>query len=91
LPGKKEFMIAKQISEHPEQIEVTPSERQILNKFKRSKLLDVYFSRLEGRTCQNISREVEEVYAIKLPVIKAYLLGQHPQDSILQKIFRIMS
>lgn len=70
---------------------ITSSVREALGKFERSKILEVYFSRLDGRIPEHISGDYEELYAIDLDVIKTFLLGQHPQDTLLQKIFRIMN
>lgn len=65
--------------------------RSILERFARSKILEVYFSRLDGRTPEVIPVEYEDLYKIELSAIKAFLLGKHPQDTILQKVFRIMN
>ena len=84
-------MIVKELSESKNDLSVSISVREALEKFERSKILEVYFSRLDGRVPQHISGDYEELYAIELPLIKAFLLGQHPQDTLLQKIFRIMT
>lgn len=65
--------------------------RATLAKFDRAKILQVYFSRLDGRLPETLDVECNELYEIPLQDIKAYLLGQHPHDSILQRIFRIMN
>lgn len=65
--------------------------RNTLGKFERSKILQVYFARLDGRTPEEIPHEFHELYSIELSAIKSFLLNQHPQDALLQKIFRIMS
>lgn len=84
-------MVSKELSESKKDIAVSISVRETLEKFERSKILEVYFSRLDGRIPQHISGDYEELYSIELPMIKAFLLGQHPQDTLLQKIFRIMT
>jgi hypothetical protein len=65
--------------------------RETLDKFQRSKILEVYFTRLEGRFPESIPAEHSSLYDLDLNHIKGYLLGQHPQDPLLQKLFRIMS
>lgn len=65
--------------------------RRTLGKFQRSKILEVYFSRLDGRTPEEIPFELEELYQIELSDIKAFLLGQYPQDNLLQRIFKMMN
>jgi hypothetical protein len=64
--------------------------RITLDKFQRAKILEVYFARLDGRTPETIPSDCQELYEIELSAIKGYLLGQHPQDSLLQKIFKIV-
>lgn len=65
--------------------------RSVLVKFERSKILEVYFARLDGRVPEKIPMELVGLYDIDLEHIKAFLLGQHPQDTLLHKIFRIMN
>lgn len=65
--------------------------RTVLEKFDRSKILEVYFLRLDGRTPDETPAEHFELYEIELSDIKAFLLGQHPQDTLLHKIFRMMA
>lgn len=65
--------------------------RTVLEKFERSKILEIYFLRLDGRSPEEIPAEYSELYQLELNDIKAFLLGQHPQDTLLHKIFRIMS
>lgn len=63
----------------------------ILGKFERSKILEIYFARFDGRVPEVIPGEYAEIYKIELKQIKEYLLGQKPQDQILRKIFQIMN
>lgn len=65
--------------------------RITLGKFERSKILQVYFARLDGRSPEDAPAEFQELYSIDLAVIKSFLLNQHPQDAILQRIFKMMS
>jgi len=65
--------------------------RTVLEKFERSKILEVYFLRLDGRVPDEVPADFHELYEIELNDIKAFLLGQHPQDTLLHKIFRIMA
>lgn len=84
-------MGAEELKENETTNFITSPVRQALGKFERSKILEVYFSRLDGRIPEHISGDYEELYEIELSSIKAFLLGQHPQDTLLQKIFRIMN
>jgi len=63
----------------------------ILGKFERAKILEVYFARLDGRVPENVKEDYSILYAIDLKTIKGYLLGQHPQDAILHKLFKVMN
>ena len=65
--------------------------RTILEKYDRSKILEVYFSRIDGRRPESIPSGEEDIYELELGVIKGFLLGQHPQDTLLQKVFRLMN
>lgn len=65
--------------------------RSVLEKYERSKILEVYFARIDGRIPELINPEEEDIYNLDLNSIKGFLLGQHPQDTILQKVFRIMN
>jgi hypothetical protein len=73
------------------EVNVAHATREVLLKFERAKILKVYFSRLDGRIPTHIPGDLQELYAIDLASIKTFLLGQHPQDSLLHKIFRIMN
>lgn len=67
------------------------STRIILEKFERAKILEVYFSRLDGRVPEVIPASYQKLYEVEMSEIKNFLLGQHPQDTLLQKVFRMMS
>jgi hypothetical protein len=67
------------------------SSRTILEKFERSKLLEIYFARIDGRCLDEVDSDLQELYDLELEDIKAFLLGQHPRDTLLHKFFRIMS
>lgn len=84
-------MVINKMSESDELMERTNTTRIILEKFERSKILEVYFSRLDGRTPDSIPSDYHELYKVELNDIKSFLLGQHPHDSILQRIFRMMN
>lgn len=62
----------------------------ILGKFERSKILEIYFARFDGRIPETVPEIYTELYKIELHVIKEYLLGQRPHDPILAKILRLM-
>lgn len=98
IPGdtnKKDFMIpadvSKPVSENENSGNDVNSCRITLGKFERSKILQVYFARLDGRSPEEIPVEFQELYTIDLPIIKSFLLNQHPQDALLLKIFKMMS
>ena len=80
-----------EVLENNEKINEAFMVRAILEKYDRSKILEVYFSRLDGRMPENIPGDSFDLYEIELNAIKNFLLGQHPHDSILQKVFRIMN
>lgn len=80
----------KELSENSESLNDMVLIRRTLGKFERSKILEVYFARLDGRIPEEIPVELEDLYDIELPAIRTYLLGQHPQDTLMQKIFKMM-
>lgn len=84
-------MLIKALSEASTVSSDLKETRLILEKFERAKILEVYFSRLDGRMPQNIPSDYHELFELDLEDIKNFLLGQHPQDSLLQKIFRMIS
>lgn len=65
--------------------------RTTLEKFERAKILEIYFSRIDGRTPDIVPASLQELYEIDLQDIKSFLLGQHPHDPLLSKVFRIMN
>lgn len=65
--------------------------RATLEKFERAKILEVYFSRIDGRSPDIVPAAQRELYEIDLQDIKSFLLGQHPHDPLLSKVFRIMN
>lgn len=83
-------MNANAMLENDGMIQAVDSDRLILERFERAKILEIYFSRIDGRIPKTIPEDYEELYKIELSSIKNFLLGQHPQDKLLAKIFRIM-
>lgn len=83
--------VSESVSEKEKSETNVNNSRITLGKFERSKILQVYFARLDGRSPEEIPSEYAELYSIELPVIKSFLLNQHPQDALLQKIFKMMS
>lgn len=65
--------------------------RQILAQYQRAKILEVYFERIDGRDPGSVSSDLKPLYELPLPEIKAYLLGQHPQDNLLSQIIKLMA
>ncbi len=84
-------MNANAMTENQTTLKDSQMTRIILEKFERSKILEVYFSRIDGRIPKSIPDSYQELYQLELGAIKSYLLGQHPQDTLLTKIFRIMN
>ena len=64
------------------------SAKLIMEKYERSRLLEVYFARLNGRAMNDSLSDDEDLYQIDLTFMKAYLLGQSSQDN---NLFRLMS
>ncbi len=60
----------------------------ILEKYDRAKVLEIYFARLNGRTIETIPADYADLYEVELNSVKAYLLGQGPQDS---SVFRLLN
>lgn len=83
-------MNANAMLENDGMIQATKTDRVILERFERAKILEVYFSRIDGRIPKIIPEAYEDLYSLELSSIKNFLLGQHPQDKLLAKIFRIM-
>lgn len=84
-------LVLEPVLENEESGNTLNNNRITLGKFERSKILQVYFARLDGRTPKEVPSEFQELYSIELSAIKTFLLNQHPQDALLQKIFKIMS
>ena len=84
-------VISDEVSEKEKTVIEMNNSRITLGKFERSKILQVYFARLDGRSPEEIPAEYAELYSVELSVIKSFLLNQHPQDALFQKIFKMMS
>lgn len=84
-------MLPMEVSENQTHLSNAQLVRSILEKYERAKILEVYFSRIDGRLPEIIPPEHSELYEIELSSIKGFLLGQHPQDTLLMKVFRIMN
>ena len=65
--------------------------RATLERFERAKILEIYFLRIDGRKPDIVPATLKPLYDIDLQDIKSFLMGQHPHDPILSKIFRIMN
>jgi hypothetical protein len=88
---KKEFMLTSKVSENETQLSIQRELQNSLGKFERSKILEVYFARFDGREPSKIPVEYKELYEIDLSFIKRFLLNQNPRDAILQQLFRMMN
>lgn len=65
--------------------------RTMLERYERSKILEVYFARLDGRVPRIVPFDQKPLWEIELSEIKAFLLGQHPQDNLLTRFLSLMS
>lgn len=78
--------------EHMEALKLeTVCVRTMLERFERSKILEVYFARVDGRVPRIVPFELKPLWEIELSEIKAYLLGQHPHDNILSRLLSLMN
>ena len=57
-----------------------------LAKFEREVIFEVYFRRMDGRYPAEIPEGMRELYMIDMEMIATYLLGQYPNDTLLQKL-----
>lgn len=58
--------------------------KEILLKYERSKILEVYFSRLDGRNKND--KDDNELYELSLEDLKLFLAGKFKEDPILQQL-----
>lgn len=84
-------MLPVEMSENQNEIHDAYHVRSVLEQYERSKILEVYFSRIDGRVPDIIPADQRALYEIDLNAIKGFLLGQHPQDTLLMKVFRMMN
>lgn len=62
---------------------------EILLQYERSKILEVYFSRLDGRKkCKDDEREL---YELSLEDLKLFLAGKFKEDPIMQRLSNLHS
>lgn len=64
--------------------------KDILKRYERTKVLEVYFSRIDGRIPEIIPSDYLDLYSLELNSVKDFLLTQHPHDPILWKILKMM-
>ena len=83
-------MHSQKPSEDQATINLVQCPRDILKRYERTKVLEVYFSRIDGRIPEIIPSDYLDLYSIELSAVKDFLLTQHPQDPILWKILKIM-
>lgn len=62
---------------------------KILFKYERSKIIEVYFSRLDGR--KNNKEEDNELYNLSLEDLKLFLAGKFKEDPIMQQLSKLHS
>lgn len=60
--------------------------REIMNRFGRSKVLEVYFARLDGRFPDVVPSYEADLYLLDLLQIKEFLLERGHHDPLLKKI-----
>ncbi|HXH76116.1 MAG TPA: hypothetical protein VNJ08_14190 [Bacteriovoracaceae bacterium] len=74
-----------------EKVKDSLSVRSTLESYERSKILEVYFARVDGRIPRTIPLDVQPLYALDLVHIRAFLLGHYPQDNLFNKIFKMIN
>lgn len=62
---------------------------EILLQYERSKILEVYFSRLDGR--KKCKDEERELYELSLEDLKLFLAGKFKEDPIMQQLSNLHS
>lgn len=60
--------------------------REIMNRFGRSKVLEVYFARLDERLPDVVPSYEADLYLLDLVQIKEFLLERGHHDPLLKKI-----
>lgn len=63
--------------------------KDILFRYKRSQILEVYFARLDGR--ENSNPALEELYELSLDDLKLFLSGKFQEDQLLQQLSKLHS
>lgn len=64
--------------------------RDGLKKYERSKIIEIYFARLDGRDASDFSLEFDFLFKVELEDIRLFLLNQQPQDLILSKVLELV-
>ncbi|HLT23228.1 MAG TPA: hypothetical protein VKZ84_07285 [Bacteriovoracaceae bacterium] len=62
---------------------------EVLFRYERSQILEVYFSRLDGR--ENVNPDLAELYEFSLEDLKLFLAGRFQQDPLIQQLTRLHS
>jgi hypothetical protein len=70
-------MFADEVMNNSASLQDAYAVRSILEKYDRSKILEIYFSRMDGRVHENIPLEYSDLYQMSLEDIKHFLSGQH--------------
>jgi hypothetical protein len=83
-------MTAFELSSLSKESSETITIRALLESFERSKILEIYFARVDGRMPRIIPIEYKSLYELELDQIKAFFLGQYPHDVLLSKVIKIM-
>ncbi len=65
------------------------SSKKMLDSFERSKILEIYFLRIDGRSDSALAKNYGPLFAIEINEIKDYLLHLDSKDSMLQKFLHI--
>jgi hypothetical protein len=60
--------------------------QEIMNRFGRSRVLEVYFARLDERLPEVVPSYEADLYLLPLSQIKEFLLEQGRHDPLLKKI-----
>jgi hypothetical protein len=65
--------------------------REKLAKFPRAKLIEIYNLRVDEKLPEVIPEDEKTVYSTDMTKLRAFLLGQMPSDTTVNKILNIMS
>lgn len=65
--------------------------RKILSNFENSKILQVYFARIDEIIPEIIPFEFMELYNLELDSLRTYLLNQYPIDPLVHRLLSVLN